>query len=278
VTAPPPVVAGVAGSTWGLATAQLAAAEAVLHRRPLHLLSTDPEPAARQLRDSHPALAITCETIPGEPTDALVEHSRTAHLVVMPAVHDQAGDHPGRRTPPQPADPISARVAAYAHCPVITDPAGYAGMVGPVLLGMDDEAEEPAVIEYAFVEAWVRGVELCGVHVWAELPGGALSTLDPFAYDAAAAAADADRLLAEALAGWTSRYPDVVVQRQGLHHPNVAHAMIGLSTGAALIVVGARHHTGLSGLLLGSVTGALIGRTHCPLAIVPAHCRWPATG
>ncbi|HEV7898548.1 MAG TPA: universal stress protein [Planosporangium sp.] len=270
---PRPVVAGVDDSAAGLAVARLAAAEAVLHRRTLRLLSADPEPTANEIRNSHPALAIECETVRGDLPDVLVERSRAAHLIVVGARH-------GHHTSPQPADPISARVAAYAGCPVIIDPAGRTGMTGPVLLGIDEEAEEPTVIEYAFVEAFVRGVPLCGVHVWAGLPGEALSTLDPFAYDAEAATDDADRLLAEALAGWrwTSKYPDVVVRRQAVHNPNVAHAMIGLSTDAALMVVSARRHAGLSGMLLGSVTGALIGRAHCPLAIVPARCGWPATG
>jgi nucleotide-binding universal stress UspA family protein len=271
VTASParPVVAGIDNSAFGLAAARLAAAEAVLHRRPLRLLSADPGPTASGIRDSHPALAIECETVPGELADVLVERSRAAHLIVMPT-------HPDRFTSPQPADPISAQVAAHAGCPVIIGPAGSAGLVGTVLLGVSEDAEGPAVIEYAFVEALVRGVELRVVHVWAELPGGALSTVDPFAYDGAAAAEDADRLMAEALAGWTTKYPDVVVRRQAMHDPNVAHAMLGLSTYAALIVVGSRHHAGLSGLLLGSVTGALIGRTHCPLAVVPTRCSWPA--
>jgi nucleotide-binding universal stress UspA family protein len=145
------------------------------------------------------------------------------------------------------------------------------------VLGVNDEAEGPAVIEYAFVEALVRGATLRVVHVWAEPPDVAISTVDPFDYDASAATEDADRLTAEALAGWTGKYPDVVVRREPVHDPNVVHAMLGLSTDAALMVVGARHHTRLSGLLLGSVTGALIGRTHCPLAVVPAGCDWPAT-
>jgi nucleotide-binding universal stress UspA family protein len=266
-------VAGIDDSTFGLAAARLAAAEAVLHRRPLRLLSTDPARVAKEIRDRHPALAIECETVPGELADVLVERSRTAHLIVIAAHHDHL-------TSPKPADPISAQVAAHATCPVIISPIGSAGMVGPVVLGANDEAEGRAVIEYAFVEALVRGVALHVVHVWAELPDAALSTVDPFAYDASAAAEDADRLMAEALAGWTwtSKYPDVVVRRQAVHDPNAALAMLRLSTDAALMVVGARHHAGLSGLLLGSVTGALIGRTHCPLAIVPAHCDWPATG
>nr|WP_240940156.1 universal stress protein [Planosporangium flavigriseum] len=148
-------------------------------------------------------------------------------------------------------------------------------MVGPVLLGAEDEADGPAVIEYAFAEALVRGVMLRVVHVWAEPPDGALSTVDPFAYDVEAAAEDADRLMAEWLAGWDSSYPDVVVSREAMHHPNVAQALLGLSADAALIVVSARSHPDLSGMLLGPVTGALLGRTHCPLAIMPARCSWP---
>ncbi|NJC85949.1 universal stress protein [Planosporangium mesophilum] len=264
-----PVVVGVDDSAAGLAAARLAAAEAVLHRRSLRLLAADPEPAVGAIRDDHPALPIERETVPGDLADALVERSRAAHLVVV------ATGAAGIGSSPQVADPIGVRVAAHAGCPVIIDPAGRAALTGPVLLGIDEEAEEPTVVEYAFAEALVRGVPLCGVHIWAGLPGEALSTLDPFAYDARAADDDVDRLLAEALAGWASRYPDVPVQRRAVHNPNTAHAMIELSTDAALMVVSARRHAGLSGMLLGSVTGALIGRARCPLAIVPARCVWP---
>jgi nucleotide-binding universal stress UspA family protein len=36
------------------------------------------------------------------------------------------------------------------------------------------------------------------------------------------------------------------------------------------LVVGARHHPRVSDQLLGPLTSAPIGRTHCPLAVVPA--------
>jgi nucleotide-binding universal stress UspA family protein len=273
VTAAPvrPVVAGVDDSTGGRAVARFAAAEAVLHRRPLRLLAAEPGPAAGEIRAAHPKLEIECEPVSGDVTEILLEQSRAAHLLVLAAHRDHT-------TSPQPADPIGARVAAHAGCPVIIDPPEQAGLAGPVLLGADDEAEGHAVIEYAYAEAWVRNAALRVVHVWAELPGAALSTVNPFAYDASAAAEDADRLMAEALAGWAWDYPDVVVRRQPVHDPNVADALLGLSAEAALMVVSARHHAGFSGLALGSVTGALIGRTHCPLAIVPSRCDWPASG
>jgi nucleotide-binding universal stress UspA family protein len=267
-------VAGIADSDAGLSAARLAAAEAVLHRRPLRVLSADPAPVASEIRGSHPALAIECETVSGDLAEVLVERSRAAHLIVTAAHHDSARHN--RVSSPQPADPIGARIAAHAFCPVIVDPAGCAGMVGPVLLGEDNDPAGSATVEYAFVEALVRGVPLRAVHVWAEPPDGALSTVDPFAFVAEAATDDADRLMAEALAGWASTYPDVVVTRETRHHPNVAQALLGLSAEAALMIVSARQHPNLSGLLLGSVTGALIGRTHCPLAIVPSRCDWPA--
>ena len=73
---------------------------------------------------------------------------------------------------------------------------------------------------------------------------------DPAEYEQAAA-----RVLAETLAGWAERYPDVdVVTRLVAGRP--VPALVEESAGATLLVVGSHGHGWFAGMLLGSVSQA----------------------
>jgi len=61
--------------------------------------------------------------------------------------------------------------------------------------------------------------------------------------------------------------PQVVV-RASLSEAEAGPALVSLSTGADLLVVGARGHSGLRELLLGSVGTYCARHAHCPVVIV----------
>jgi len=164
------------------------------------------------------------------------------------------------------------RVVAHAGCPVLVlDAAGTRpGWRAPVVLAVDARAGgSPAAVAFAFAEAARRGVDLTAAYVAPAQPGGGLTTIDPFAYDAVAAHDEADRLLAEAVAGWSEAYPDVVVHRRVWHAPDVVTSLAAATADAGLLVVATRDHPGLSERLLGGVAAGLVRRAVCPLAVVP---------
>jgi len=73
-------------------------------------------------------------------------------------------------------------------------------------------------------------------------------------------------LLAERLAGWSEKYPDVEVRRRVVRDRPAAE-LVDLSRTARLVVVGSRGRGGVRGLLLGSVGHALIHHAHCPVLV-----------
>ena len=103
---------------------------------------------------------------------------------------------------------VSWGVVHHAHCPVAVihdeDPLMPTPAVAPVVVGIDGSPASEAATALAFEEASRRGVELVAVHAWsdfavAELPGIEWSDLQK----------QAEEALAERLAGWQERYPDV---------------------------------------------------------------------
>ncbi|GLY42801.1 hypothetical protein Amsp01_088240 [Amycolatopsis sp. NBRC 101858] len=71
------------------------------------------------------------------------------------------------------------------------------------------------------------------------------------------------------LAGWPEKYPAVTVTRVVSRHRPV-RGLLENSADAQLLVVGSRGHSSVSGMLLGSISQALIYHAICPLLVVRA--------
>lgn len=160
---------------------------------------------------------------------------------------------------------VSSGIVRRASCPVAVihdeDPLMPHPQQAPVLVGIDGSPASELATEIAFDEASRRGVELKAVHAWSdtqvfELPG----------MDWSAVRAEAERSLAERLAGWQERYPDVTVHRMVVCD-RPARQLIEQSETAQLTVVGSHGRGGLTGALLGSVSNAVIHSVRMPVIV-----------
>ncbi|MFC0451659.1 universal stress protein [Rhodococcus jostii] len=157
-------------------------------------------------------------------------------------------------------------VTSHAHCPVVVV-RGDAHEGGPVVVGVDGSLTSERAISVAFQEASLRNAPLVAVHVW--------SDLGPTAFEDPRAAAlvpqgleeDEHAVLAESLAGWQEKYPDVLVTRE-VYIDNPRARLLEWSKKAQLLVVGSRGRGGFKGMLLGSTSNSLVGGAHCPVVVV----------
>jgi nucleotide-binding universal stress UspA family protein len=152
-------------------------------------------------------------------------------------------------------------MVAYAHCPVavIHDEDGLtpAAEQAPVLVGIDISPASDAAAAVAFDEASRRRVELIALHAWSD------EQLSKFpGFDWSAMATDEEELLAQRLAGWQERYPDVTVGRV-VGCDDAARQLVERSKSAQLVVVGSHGRGGFPGMLIGSVARAVVQSPAC---------------
>jgi len=294
---PPPgaIVVGVDGSPSSDLAIDWAAEEATRKRLPLHVIhafsfgypmtrsglsySVDDlrriahtvrkDAVARALR-TNPHLAMSWGEPTSAPAPALLAASGTANTMVVGArgLSEARGVLVGS---------VSVQVATHAQCPVVVvhhdeSEAVQAGRStpragAPVVVGVDGSALSANPIAYAFEQASSRGVGLTAVHAWwlEDVEGAAAAAI--WTVDWQKFAREEQALVAESLAGWQEKYPDVVVRRHSVRGLPV-EALVRQSEDAALVVVGTRGRGGFAGLLLGSVSQRVMHQSHCPVAIV----------
>ncbi|MGH8881318.1 MAG: universal stress protein, partial [Stackebrandtia sp.] len=279
-----PVLVGVDGSPGSLKAVEFAVFEAELRRRPLVVFRALPTPvvdaaigmtpqflevteenrtAAWSLVDSviaHVAEQAPGLSVTGEVTEsiavgaAIIDRSRDCELVVV-----------GSRGRGGFSDLLlgstSSQVAVHAECPVVVvrPPHGEPGAYrGKIVVGVDDSMTSQPALAFGFDEASRRGVSLVAIHVFAHP--------DPRHADPDRVVAEESRMLAEALAGWQGRYPDVKVVK--VVKPGSARRLLcDLSTGAALLAVGSRGRGGFTGMIFGSTSLAILHHATVPVAV-----------
>ncbi|MFI1564997.1 universal stress protein [Streptomyces sp. NPDC020490] len=218
--------------------------------------------AEERAREVAPHLEIAREVTVGEPLMVLEIESRTASLVVV-------GSRGLGAFGTLLLGSTAVHLAAHARCPVLVV-RGRPDPAAPVLLAVDGSPAGERAVEFAFAEASLRGVGLLAVHVWNTWTDGAYQGPgDPLnvMVDLEHLREAEQRLLDETLEPWEKRWPHVAVDRR-LVRARVRSTLIEASQEAQLVVVGARGHGGFTGLLLGSVSQALLHHAACQVAVV----------
>jgi nucleotide-binding universal stress UspA family protein len=213
--------------------------------------------AARIAEDTSPGVEALTQVEIGAPIEVLASEARRAQLLVL-------GDRGLGGVAGLVVGSVAVALAARGACPVVVVRGEPAPVDGPVVVGVDGSPVSEAALAFAFETAARCGSELVALHVWS--PTAVDRALDPL-MDWDAVAVEEDAVLAERLAGWGQKYPQVVVRRSVVRD-GAARALTAASRGAQMVVVGSRGRGNATGLLLGSVSHGVLHAAHCPVAIV----------
>jgi nucleotide-binding universal stress UspA family protein len=203
-------------------------------------------------------LDVSSELMIGPPVPTLVELSKDAAMVVV-------GSHGRGALARRLFGSVSTGLVHHAHCPVAVIPDQEPLMPhpsqAPILVGIDGSRASESAIAIAFDEASWRGVELIALHAWSD------TAMYEFRVpDWSQVRSDAEELLAERLAGWEERYPDVNVCRV-VECDQPARQLLEQSKSAQLVVVGSHGRGGFTGMLLGSVSTAVVHAARTPVIV-----------
>lgn len=220
---------------------------------------TDALKIARDAAKGNPAVSVASEMYSSATIPTFVDLTNDAELIVV--------GNKGRGALARGLlGSVSSSLLRHAHCPVAVvrdEQARTPSLVdrAPVLVGIDGSPASELATQLAFDEASRRRVDLVAVHAWSdaeiiELPG----------LDWSAVKGEEERLLAEQLAGWQERYPDVTVHRH-LVCDRPARVLVEKSETAQLVVLGSHGRGVFAGALLGSVGNAVVQSVHTPVIV-----------
>lgn len=291
-----PIVAGIDGSAQSLNAAMWAAGEAHMRHAPLRLVNASDvsstyyaegmypsasyfeelvqegtrylDVARKAVTDAYPSLSVATEVLRMNPRRAIIEESEGARMLVV-------GSHGRGPLTSMLIGSITFVAATHAQCPVaiIREPLTPAltARQSPVVVGVDGSPASEVAVSEAFEEASLRNVDLVAVHCWTDFvsdSGYARASLA--VVDWRSMENEQAEILAERLAGWREKYPDVSVRRV-IEREAPAHNLLKHAQDAQLLVVGSRGRGGFAGLVLGSTSRALVHHATGPLLIARPH-------
>jgi nucleotide-binding universal stress UspA family protein len=232
--------------------------------------------SAEGLRLGHPGLEVISEQLTGGTVvDILCETAGLAELLALGSrgLGGIGGFMFGS---------VSLPVVARAERPVVLvraeeqaaderkmDPTGAPSASAPfrpVVLGLDTDAPDDTLLEFAFDAAARREASLRVVHAWPEPPtsfyrfSGDAALYDSLERQQAAA-------LTEVLRPWRQKFPGVEVI-EASRCGSAGQVLVSASHDASLAVVGRRIRTSPLGAHIGHVTHAALHHITAPVAVV----------
>lgn len=280
------IVAGIDGSDNALEAARWAASAAQRFKEPLHLTHLLPKGpdngavesestreqrthgeklldiAEEAVRDGREDLIVERSVDHGPPARGLVGLSQTARMLVLgpAATSEMQSVFVGSNV---------VRVANHARCPV----AIWRGVQGhdvtdsrPVVVGADGSELSDLAVAHAFEFAAFFGAPLIAVRTWAEHSSlGGYSEARRFT-DWTPHQQHETAMLAESLAGWCEKYPDVIVTRS-VERGGPMRALLEHTAEAQLVVVGSHGRSPFMASVIGSTSQSLIHHALCPVLV-----------
>ena len=202
--------------------------------------------------------AVPVHLVDGDAVPELVQAGQDAGLVVVGATgHSRlAGAVVGS---------VSRHLATYAPGPVVVVRPQASPDSRRIVVGVDGGPSSVPAMRFALERADLLGVPLTVVHAFeAELPyAGEIALPSRLRVDSS----DAERTIAEALAGVGEDFPAVEVTRETVPL-RAERVLVDASEAASLVVVGARGRNAFARLLLGSVSQHVLQHAHCPVAVI----------
>ena len=163
--------------------------------------------------------------------------------------------------------PVALAIVSTNAAPVaVIHPGQQTTAHGPVVVGVDGSPTSESAIDFAFETAERWKTRLVAVHCWYDTVQGTFP-MQPMLVDPAAIEEAERALLAERIAGWQEKYPDVAVQ-QAVVRGRPTPTLLEYGRSAQLVVVGSHGRGGFTGMLLGSTSQALVSHSSSPVVVV----------
>ena len=219
--------------------------------------------AAVEATTASRAPQMTTEFLHGHIEPTLVDLSRHADMVVvgcrgMGAVEGAL------------LGSVSSGVAHHAQCPVAVihddEPLAARSLQAPVVVGIDGSPTSELATEIALDEASRRGVGLVAVHAWTDMGPLGFPPTNWAPIEWRNIRDHEEEVLSERLSGWQERYPDVAVDKIVVSD-RPAPRLLEHAQAAQLVVVGSHGRGGFPGMLLGSVSRAVVQSARVPVIV-----------
>lgn len=159
---------------------------------------------------------------------------------------------------------VSQHLAGHATCPVVVVREPHDDRARRIVVGVDGSRASAAALDYACRRAEDTGETVVAMHGWhVRAPSTDVWASQPRSVDTE----EHELLLGECVGGVRVDHPDVRLELEVVA-VSPAQCLVDASAGASLVVVGSRGLGFFRGMLLGSVSHAVLRGAQCPVAVI----------